>query len=204
MSNEFIARKGLISLDTIVGASGSKCGSAAAHVHQMTGSLNISGSSTITGNVAISGSTIMSGGMSVAGGIDPNIFGDSLTDQHIFTGSVLINGQVNVNSGVDPNVFGDNINDIHIFTGSVLINGRVSGSSMTGSLFGTASAAISSSIATTASLANAVAFTNITGRPTLVSASSQIIYAQISNIPAGIVGSSAQVTTLLPTGTVSS
>ena len=52
--------------------------------------------------------------------------------------------------------------------------------------------------------ATSVDYTNITNRPTLVSASSQISYTGITNVPSGIVSSSTQVTSLLPTGTVSS
>lgn len=48
---------------------------------------------------------------------------------------------------------------------------------------------------------NTVTFTLPSGT---VSASSQVNYAQLSNVPAGIVSSSTQVTTLLPAGTVSS
>jgi hypothetical protein len=52
--------------------------------------------------------------------------------------------------------------------------------------------------------ADSVQFENVLNKPTLVSASSQISYTGLSNIPAGIVSSSGQVTSLLPAGTVSS
>jgi hypothetical protein len=67
--------------------------------------------------------------------------------------------------------------------------------------------------------ADAVAYANVTGKPTLVSGSSQVSYPDLSNIPSGIISSSAQidtlfnidglvsgaaqVTPLLPTGVVS-
>jgi hypothetical protein len=67
--------------------------------------------------------------------------------------------------------------------------------------------------------ADSVAYENVTGKPTLVSGSSQISYPGLSNIPSGIISSSAQidtlfnidglvsgaeqVTPLLPTGVVS-
>ena len=67
--------------------------------------------------------------------------------------------------------------------------------------------------------ADSVAYENVTGKPTLVSGSSQVSYPNLSNIPSGIISSSAQidtlfnidglvsgaaqVTPLLPTGVVS-
>jgi hypothetical protein len=51
--------------------------------------------------------------------------------------------------------------------------------------------------------ADAVAYANVTGKPTLVSGSSQVSYPDLSNIPAGIVSGSSQVTPLLPTGVIS-
>ena len=64
----------------------------------------------------------------------------------------------------------------------------------------------SASFATTASYATTagnVDYTNVTNKPTLVSASSQVSYTGLSDIPTGIVSSSTQVTSLLPAGTVS-
>ena len=48
-----------------------------------------------------------------------------------------------------------------------------------------------------------ITFSGISSLPTLVSGSSQITYASISSIPSGIVSSSTQTITNLPTGTVS-
>jgi hypothetical protein len=48
-----------------------------------------------------------------------------------------------------------------------------------------------------------VNYDNITNKPTLISGSSQITYANINSIPAGIVSGSSQLTSLLPTGVVS-
>jgi hypothetical protein len=47
-------------------------------------------------------------------------------------------------------------------------------------------------------------YSGLTSVPTLVSSSGQVSYTGLSSIPSGIVSSSAQVTPLLPTGTVSS
>ena len=55
----------------------------------------------------------------------------------------------------------------------------------------------------TVSGSSQVSFTTISNKPTLVSGSSQVIYTQLSSIPAGIVSGAAQVTPLLPTGTLS-
>jgi hypothetical protein len=44
--------------------------------------------------------------------------------------------------------------------------------------------------------ADAVAYANVTGKPTLVSGSSQVSYPDLSNIPSGIISSSAQIDTL--------
>jgi hypothetical protein len=68
----------------------------------------------------------------------------------------------------------------------------------TGSFFGT------SSWANNALTASLVDYTNVVNKPTLVSASSQVSYPSLSNIPAGIVSGAAQVAELLPPNTVSS
>ena len=44
--------------------------------------------------------------------------------------------------------------------------------------------------------ANSITYENVTGKPTLVSGSSQVSYPQLSNIPSGIISSSAQIDTL--------
>jgi hypothetical protein len=84
-----------------------------------------------------------------------------------------------------------------ILSGSLIVSGATNfgPSGLTGSLFGT------SSIAQTASF---VEFTNIANRPELVSSSGQISYTGITNIPADIVSSAAQVKSFLPSDTVSS
>jgi hypothetical protein len=83
--------------------------------------------------------------------------------------------------------------------------GILSSSTQINNLSGvSASFATSASRAQTASLALAVDYINVSNKPTLISASSQVSYTGLGNIPAGIVSSSNQVTTLLPNGTVSS
>ena len=74
------------------------------------------------------------------------------------------------------------------------------GASLTGSFSGSFEGDGSSLTGLTA---DSIAFTNITGKPTLVSASAQISYPDVSNIPNGIVSSSAQIAAGLPAGTVS-
>jgi hypothetical protein len=44
--------------------------------------------------------------------------------------------------------------------------------------------------------ANSITYENVTSKPTLVSGSSQVSYPQLSNIPSGIISSSAQIDTL--------
>jgi len=81
----------------------------------------------------------------------------------------------------------------------------VTSTGFTGALTGNASTATTAAALTTARTINGTSFdgsANIT-IPNLVSGSSQITYASISTIPAGIVSGSTQVTPLLPTGTVS-
>jgi hypothetical protein len=86
-----------------------------------------------------------------------------------------------------------------IVSGSTTLTGSLTvAEGITGSLFGTSSWAASSSVAL------AVEYANVNNKPTLVSASSQVSYTGLANVPAGIVSSSTQVTTLLPAGTVSS
>lgn len=51
--------------------------------------------------------------------------------------------------------------------------------------------------------AASVTYANVTGKPTLVSGSSQISYTGITNVPSGIVSGAAQIPPLLPAGTVS-
>jgi hypothetical protein len=81
--------------------------------------------------------------------------------------------------------FGSLSSNNHQFTGSVNITGSLSATSLTGS----------------------IAYSNLTGVPTLVSGSSQIVYSSISSIPAGIVSGSSQIAfgsiTGLPSGLVS-
>jgi hypothetical protein len=92
------------------------------------------------------------------------------------------------------------------YTGlSDIPTGILSSSTQINNLSGvSASFATSASRAQTASLALAVDYTNVNNKPTLVSASSQVSYTGLSDIPVGIVSSSTQVTTLLPAGTISS
>jgi len=78
------------------------------------------------------------------------------------------------------------------FDANVYATGSITAAAFTGSVFGTTSTA------------SYVEYNNVTNKPTLVSASSQISYGGLSNIPADIVSSSAQVIAFLPTGTVSS
>jgi exonuclease VII small subunit len=84
-------------------------------------------------------------------------------------------------------------------------SGNFSAGTITAALTGNASTATTAAALTTARTINGTSFdgsANIT-IPNLVSGSSQITYASIASIPAGIVSGSTQVTPLLPTGTVS-
>jgi len=105
-----------------------------------TGSVNISGSTLITGSLNVSGSITTNGTItaqtlvvqtvtsSIVYSSGSNIFGNALTDTQTMTGSVNI-------------------------TGSLTVIGKGTINDLTGSLFGTASQAVSASLASTASVA---------------------------------------------------
>ena len=145
------------------------------------------------------------------------------------SGSISITGSLVVTNSVSASIYygdGSNLTGITaVADWNTLANkpsGIVSGSSQVNlaQAFGTASQAttasfaessISSSYAGVASLAQSVSYVNVTGKPTLVSGSSQISfngitdkptlvsgssqidYTGLSNIPSGIVSSSSQV-----------
>jgi hypothetical protein len=79
------------------------------------------------------------------------------------------------------------------FSGDINATGAITASAFSGDGSGLTNVA-----------ATAVEFDDVLNKPSLVSASSQIVYGEISEIPAGIVSSSGQVEALLPAGTVSS
>jgi hypothetical protein len=101
-----------------------------------------------------------------------------ISHSNFLSGSLL--SKTNIFSG--NNTFGgQTIIQTGSVTGNLTVNGRISAASLTGSL----------------------SFNNLTDKPTLVSASSQITYSGISNTPSGIVSSSSQIISSLPSGTVS-
>jgi hypothetical protein len=178
MANEFIARKGLI----------------------------------------VSGSTTLTGSLTVAEGITGSLFGTSSWAENAVTSSFLLGGIESASfattaatasfllGGIESASFATTA-----LTASFLLGGIESASFATTALTASfllggvesASFATSASRAETASLALSVSFDNVTDKPALVSASSQISYTEVSNIPSGIVSSSTQVISLLPSGTVS-
>jgi len=93
--------------------------------------------------------------------------------------------------------FGDTGDDQHQFTGSVLISGSLG---ITNNALVTN---LNSDLLDSQHGSYYLSYTNFTNLPTLVSGSSQVSYTGLSSIPAGIVSGAAQVTPLLPTGTVS-
>ena len=98
------------------------------------------------------------------------------------TNLTTVNETASVLFSSGSNRFGDFGNDTHSFTGSVQVSGS---QTIVGTL-------------TATTLNGTINATN-----GVVSGSSQIVYASIASIPAGIVSGSAQVTPLLPTGVVS-
>lgn len=107
-------------------------------------------------------------------------------------------------SGAFNSVSGSLAGRIAVFENATLISSsaQLSGSSIqgafTGSFQGDGSSLtglVSASYAITASYANYVEYVNVGNKPTLVSGSSQIDYTGLSNIPVGILSSSAQIAT---------
>lgn len=95
-------------------------------------------------------------------------------------------------------VSGADISNLNNDSGFILSN--ADGVNLTGSFSGSFTGDGSSLTGLTA---DSIAFTNITGRPVLVSASAQISYPDVSNIPSGIVSGAAQIAANLPAGTIS-
>ena len=95
-------------------------------------------------------------------------------------------------------VSGANISELNNDSGFILSN--ADGVNLTGSFSGSFTGDGSNLTGLTA---DSIAFTNITGKPTLVSASAQISYPDVSNIPSGIISGAAQVAANLPADTVS-
>ena len=95
-------------------------------------------------------------------------------------------------------VSGANISELNNDSGFILSN--ADGVNLTGSFSGSFTGDGSNLTGLTA---DSIAFTNITGKPTLVSASAQISYPDVSNIPNGIISGAAQVAANLPADTVS-
>jgi len=90
---------------------------------------NVTGSNALfTGTVTAQRLVVQTVSSSVIYSSGSNIFGDELTDTQQFTGSVTITGSLTVNG---PSTF----------------NGRVTANNLTGSLFGTASSAVTASFA---------------------------------------------------------
>ena len=129
---------------------------------------------------------IVSGSIQVLGGTGIISSSTQLNNATItnltITNLTTINETASVLFSSGSNKFGDFSDDIHSFTGSVKISGSIT--------------TIGSSTAT--SFTGAIAATN-----GVVSGSSQIVYASISSIPAGIVSGSSQLTSILPAGVVS-
>ena len=132
----------------------------------------------VSGSIQVLGSTgIISSSAQLSGTTITNLTITNLT---------TVNETASVIFSSGSNVFGDFGNDIHSFTGSVQISGSLS---MVG--------------ASTATSYNGIHNGTINATNGVVSGSSQISYASISSIPAGIVSGSAQTIANLPTGVVS-
>ena len=141
---------------------------------QLNSNTVVSGSSQITyASISSIPSGIISGSSQLSGTTITNLTITNLTTVNQ-TASVLFS------SG--SNKFGDFGDDTHEFTGSVKISGSI----------------------TTIGTATATSFNGtINATNGVVSGSSQIVYASISSIPAGIVSGSSQLTSILPAGVVS-
>ena len=112
-----------------------------------TSELNNDSGFATTGSNSFTGSQYVSGNFTV--------IGDITAQQYIVSSSVIYVTQSNYSGS---NVFGNSMDDTHQFTGSVYITGSLNVTSgITGSLFGTASWAYSSSQALTASYSDQAA-----------------------------------------------
>jgi hypothetical protein len=154
---------------------------------------------TNSGDITISRDTTVSGNLTIVGNLTATQYIVSSSVSHITT---------SFSSGSTK--FGDSVDDKHEFTGSVSVDGSITGSLSFNNLTDTP---------TLVSGSSQVSFDSIVDKPTLVSGSSQISYPDLSNIPNGIISSSAQidllfdidglvsgssqVVELLPNGTVS-
>jgi predicted RecA/RadA family phage recombinase len=135
--------------------------------------------------------------------------------------STLVSSSIVYQSGSTK--FGDTLDDVMSVTGSLQVSGSlVLVGGLTGSVFGVATSAVSSSYALSSSYAvsssysvsssyavtssyavsaSSVNFANIAAKPTLVSASAQITYSGISAIPADIFKTGSHSTTDITEGT---
>jgi hypothetical protein len=176
--------------------------------------------------VRFAGMTVIDSGSTAA---SASILWDSLNNHFIYETDDIHNGNIDPHSALllaGPETYATPGNEIGLVEGRVPVattdhnlDNRTASSSIRidfptrlthieAGLYVTG--AITSSVGFSGNGANltdvtaaSVAYTNITGLPTLISESSQVSYTGLSNIPAGIVSSSTQVTTLLPAGTVS-
>jgi hypothetical protein len=176
--------------------------------------------------VRFAGMTVIDSGSTVA---SASILWDSLNNHFIYETDDIHNGNIDPHSALllaGPETYDTPGNEIGLVEGRVPVattdhnlDNRTASSSIRidfptrlthieAGLYVTG--AITSSVGFSGNGANltdvtaaSVAYTNITGLPTLISESSQVSYTGLSNIPAGIVSSSTQVTALLPAGTVS-
>jgi len=183
----------------------------------------ISGSSQLSGttitDLTVVNLTTVNETASVIFSSGSNRFGDAGNDTHSFTGSVQISGSITTIGASTATSFNGIINATN---GVVSGSSQVSHDSTTGfvankhidhtSVLISAGNGLSGGgdISSTRTLTLDSGSTHFTtgvkttlNSNTVISGSSQITYASISSIPAGIVSGAAQVTPLLPGGTIS-
>jgi len=193
---------------SVVFSSGSnRFGDAGNDTHSFTGSVQISGSIVTIG---ASTATSFNGAINATNGVvsgSSQITYTSISSipAGIVSGSSQVTGIGNAQLTNSSTTIGTTA--IALGASATTIAGltSVTSTAFVGALTGNASTATTAAALTNARTINGTSFdgsANIT-IPNLVSGSSQITYASIASIPAGIVSGSTQVTPLLPTGTVS-
>ena len=106
--------------------------------------------------------------------------------------------QKDTDTGNLVNGLGEVVDNL-VVTASYALTSSYSTNSLSASIANSATTALIATSASHAEVADEVPFSGVSGKPTLVSGSSQIDYPLISNIPSGIISSSEQ----LPSGLVS-
>lgn len=179
MANEFIARNGIIaksnstitgSLNVTAGITGSLFGTASYSTTNLSSSYasnstSASYSDTSTSASYSNNSTSASFSQTAASvntlvqnvNVQGNltVVGTLTAQQYVVSSSVYY---VTESFASGSHIFGNTLDDTHQFTGSVLITGSLTSPSITGSLFGTSSTAVSSSFAVSSSRAVSSSF----------------------------------------------